>query len=393
MPKTSNEQILDRYIRHQTYLIRYAGGLRNQVLPLLADTEKDLHDAIMQWVAKADGNRRLTGSSGRQWQSDFEKAIRDIRSPAWLEITNEIQAQLTALATNEANSAAVIIESSIPAALSLDLPPVQQLNSIVNSQPFQGRTLRGWMEATERADVQKLLNYTKVGITQGRTPTEVARGIIGSRSASYTDGVARKAFRDTESVILTLTNGVQNEAKQALYESNADIITQELFVATLDARTTIICASEDGKTYKRGTGPVPPLHFRCRSLRVPYINPNNLRNRGFDSSTEKELLQEYSQKANISRTTSRSDLPRGHKSKFDDFARRRRGELVGQVPARVTYNEWLKDQTKDFQDQVLGKTRAEMFRNGDVTLDKFVARDNDVLTLDELRKKGLEIPD
>lgn len=391
--KTSNEEILDRYIRHQTYLLRYAGGLRNQVLPTLVSTEKKLYDSIIQWVAKAEGNRTLTGARGRAWQREFKDALNGIWMPAWNDILDEVRAQLSELAISEAATGAAIIEASVPVVIGMTLPPAAQLTAIVNSQPFQGRTLKEWMERTAQADVDRILTAAKIGITQGQTPTEVARGIIGSRRAKYQDGMARKAFRDLESVLLTLTNGIQNEAKQALYQANSDIIERELFVATLDARTTLTCASNDGKTFALGTGPIPPLHFRCRSLRVPYINPENLRNRGFDPTTEKQLLQEYSQRANIPQVKKRSDLPRGYKTKFDEFARKRRRELVGQVPAQTTYNEWLKKQSKEFQDEVLGPTRAEMFRKGDLHLDKFVARDGDVLTLDELRRKGLEVPD
>lgn len=390
--QTSNEQILDRYIRHQTYLLRYAGGLRNQVLPDLVATEKKLYDAIVEWIAKADGDRTLTGTSGRQWQRDFEAVLNQVRMPAWDNVSSEIESQLKELAVSEAAVGATIIESSLPVVIGLNLPPAAKLVAIVNSQPFEGRTLKEWMERTAQADVQKMLTYAKIGIVQGQTPTEVARGIIGTRAAKYSDGIARKAFKDVESVILTLTNGIQNEAKQALYEANADIIDQELYVATLDVRTTIECAANDGQVFPRGEGPIPPLHFRCRSLRVPYINPENLRNRGYDSSTEKQLLQEYSEQANIPAVNKRADLPRGYKTDFDEFARKRRRDLVGQVPAQTSYNDWLKTQSKEFQDQVLGPTRAEMFRKGEVSLDKFVARDGDVLTLDELRRKGLEVP-
>lgn len=390
---TSNEKILDRYIRHQTYLLRYAGGLRNQVLPDLVSTEKKLYDAIVEWIAKAEGNRTLTGTSGRKWQREFAEVLNNIRMPAWDNISTEISNQLKKLSIAEAATGAAVIESSVPVVIGMSLPPAEKLVAIVNSQPFEGRTLKEWMERTAQADVQKMLSYAKVGIVQGQTATQVARGIIGTQAAKYTDGVARKAFKDIESVILTLTNGIQNEAKQALYEENADIIKEELYVATLDARTTIECAANDGQVFPRGEGPIPPLHFRCRSLRVPYINPENLRNRGFDSSTERQLLQEYSEQANIAKVNNRNGLPYGHKTKFDDFARKRRRDLVGQIPAQTSYNEWLKTQSKDFQDQVLGPTRAEMFRRGEISLDKFVARDGDVLTLDELRRKGLEVPD
>ena len=387
MAQTSNEKILDRYIRHQTYLLRYAGGLRDKHLPALVATEKKLFDSILSWVSKAEGNRTLTGASGRAWQREFEEALFAIRTPAWQEISKDVQEQLNQLAINEAATGAAIIESALPVVIGLNLPPASQLVAIANSRPFEGRTLKQWVERTAVADVERMLTYAKNGITRGVPPTQVARGIIGTKAAGYSDGEARKAFRDLESVLITLTNGIQNEAKQALYEANADIIDLELFVATLDVRTTIQCAGNDGKTFPRGEGPIPPLHFRCRSLRVPYINPENLHKRGFDSSTEKMLLEEYGKKNGLDIPKKRDGLPRGHKTKFDEFARKRKRELVGQVPAQTNYNDWLKTQTKEFQDQVLGVTRADMFRKGNITLDKFIARDGDVLTLDELKNR------
>jgi hypothetical protein len=257
------------------------------------------------------------------------------------------------------------------------------------------------MGRTAEADVQKMLSYAKIGIVQGQTSADVARGIIGTRSSRYMDGEARKAFRDLESVILTLTNGIQNEAKQALYQANSDIIETELFVNTLDVRTTMQCiaAGDDGShglgdgVYPLGKGPIPPLHFRCRSLRVPYLDPDTFGTRWYNSSTEKELVKEYAEATKIDGVRGRDTLPRGHKTKFDKFARERRNELIGRVPAKTTYGEWLKTQTNEFQNQVLGPTRAEMFRKDGIKLDKFVARDGDVLTLEQLRKKGMEIPD
>lgn len=389
---TANEKILDRYIRHQTYLLRYAGGLRNQILPMLAGTEKKVYNAIIEWVAKADGNRTLTGASGRKWQRDFERVLNRIRQPAWNAINATIATQLKELAVAEAATGAVIIEGSLPVVIGMALPPAEQLVSIVNSQPFEGRTLKGWLKKTKEADIQLMLTSAKIGIVQNQTPTQVARDIIGTKAAKYKDGKARKAFRNIESVILTLTNGIQNEAKQALYEANKDIIKEELYVATLDVRTTIECSARDGKVFERGTGPIPPLHFRCRSLRVPYLNPDNLRNRGFDPTTEKELLSEYAKQSGTAKVISRGSLARGHKTKFDQFSRKRKRELVGQVPAVTNYNDWLKNQSKAFQEQVLGITRAKIFRTGKVRLDKFVAREGDILTLDQLRGKGLKVP-
>ena len=52
-----------------------------------------------------------------------------------------------------------------------------------------------------------------------------------------------------------------------------------------------------------------------------------------------------------------------------------------------TYSGWLRKQTAAVQNQVLGPTRATLFRSGKVGLRDLVRSDGSVLTLDELGKK------
>jgi len=59
--------------------------------------------------------------------------------------------------------------------------------------------------------------------------------------------------------------------------------------------------------------------------------------------------------------------------------------LPGQLPKDETYGQWLKRQPAAFQDEILGKTKGRLFRNGGVTLEKFVGRRGNELTIDQLR--------
>jgi len=124
----------------------------------------------------------------------------------------------------------------------------------------------------------------------------------------------------------------------------------------------------------------------CRSVRAPFIDPN-ISERGFDPSTEKTLVKEYSNGV----ITSRDSLPYGQKGDYDAWARKRRREMIGTVPSEVTYGEWLLNQSKDFQDEVLGIERAKLFRRGKIPLSKFVNRQGRYLTLDQLRAKGYDV--
>jgi hypothetical protein len=61
--------------------------------------------------------------------------------------------------------------------------------------------------------------------------------------------------------------------------------------------------------------------------------------------------------------------------------------MNGQVPASLTYPQWLKQQSAAIQDEVLGATRGRLFRNGQVKIDQFVNNAHEVLPLAELIKK------
>lgn len=63
-----------------------------------------------------------------------------------------------------------------------------------------------------------------------------------------------------------------------------------------------------------------------------------------------------------------------------DWARRH----IGTVPGSVNYGEWLRRQPIEFQNEVLGKTKGELFRKGGITLDEFVTTRGKAVTLSQL---------
>lgn len=102
------------------------------------------------------------------------------------------------------------------------------------------------------------------------------------------------------------------------------------------------------------------------------------------------MLNEFIEQNNLPRVTSRDALPYGTKGKFDRYSRQRVRELVGPVPADTTYSEWLTGQSKQFQEDVLGVTKAQLFRDGDLTLDRFVDRAGNELNLNEIAKRDAQ---
>lgn len=61
---------------------------------------------------------------------------------------------------------------------------------------------------------------------------------------------------------------VMNRARLAEFE-NSRVVDAYQYSAILDGRTSEICAGLHGKIFKKGTEPIPPMHFNCRSVLVP----------------------------------------------------------------------------------------------------------------------------
>lgn len=376
---TANEQWQDALLRHQIGLLRLNGTLRKQIIDLLNSVELELSDRIRRYPSITPARARV-----------LERFVRDLRGEIMKESRGLLSAELRNIASAEVTFLSGALVTVAPVLLDPVLPTKDLLNSIVTSRPFEGRVLNRWMRDLERADRERIMDAIRIGMVQGDNTNAIARRVVGTISRNGRDGVTQATRRAADGIVRTAIIHVTNQAKQEFYRANASTFDKELYVATLDGRTTPICRSLDGRTFSLGEGPVPPLHFNCRSVRIAYIDDEFIGVRPAVAATQRGLLREYARANGLGNITTRSSLPRGHKGNFDVFARRRLRELTGTVPARTTYQQWLNRQSASFQDDVLGPTRGRLFRRGGLTLDRFVNRNGDELTLSELARRDRE---
>lgn len=376
MTETLNSAWMDALIRHQVGLARLGPAIGSKVNALIYASEADLRARLESDLAK--------GLSGSRLKATL-KTLEMARGDAWDKAGGLWETELKNVAINEPYFLDRTLNTLSPVELQTSLPNVKTLEGIATSTPFEGATMKQWANGLRANDYSRMVQAVQIGLTQGQTGAEIARRIFGTPSALGSDGVVQRSRNEAQAISRTAVNAITGEARRLWVDENADIIEWEVFLATLDARTTLICASNDNKKYQRGKGPRPPLHWNCRSLRMPVFNDEVLGERPARPFTEKQLLREYSQKTGIKVVGSRDDLGKGHKTAYDQFARQRKRDLTGQVPAKLSYDEWLRKQTKEFQDEVLGPKRAQMFRDG-MTLDKFVAKNGDTITLQKLQK-------
>lgn len=259
--KTSNEEIADSFIRHQTYLIRYSNGLSKEMISLLDETEKDLLAKIVKFLH--DNPNGLNKPKAWNRLAELANYLKTIRSDSWDQITEKSIEQLQELALVDADFVKYAIESPLPVVLNTILPSAALLKSIVESRPFEGKLLKDHIAKLADEDVARIVNAVKVGMTQGESMQQMINRVIGSKSAKGSDGMTQMSRNQIDALIRTAVMHVSNHTHDEYIMANTDIIKQERFHATLDGRTTALCKANDGKIFDVGTGPRPPLHFRC----------------------------------------------------------------------------------------------------------------------------------
>ena len=374
---TSNEEMRDAVLRHQIGLMQVSGRLRNLIFEFLDDTVP----AILDQLEGVGGARPVLTAAELERLRRIERAVREIREPAWQEIRDTWRSGLVSLALAESEWVEMTARLVLPVEILLDKPDTAELRALITKQPVQGRLLGAWSRALEVTDRRRIMEQVRAGMVLGESTSTIAGRVRA---------VHETTKRNAATLTRTAINHVGNRARQAFYLENQDVFTREVYLATLDSRTTAVCRSLDGKEFPIGEGPTPPVHFNCRSVRAPTFDGDELAVRPMKPTTQRILLREYTEANGLARVGNRASLPRGHKGAFDAFARRRTRELIGQVPGRTTYAEFLRRQSVEFQNEVLGVRKALLFRKGGLTLESFVDRAGNEKTLEELLRTERE---
>lgn len=363
MADTSNEQIRDALIRRQTRVIRASTTLGSDMSRLLTLVDADLEKLISTRVDPLTGIRRKFGKTRTARMNALQQAIRDLQKPTYRQIRSEMKAAMVEIGVLEAAFTVNVIEAALPVVVNLALPNSTLLNAIAEHQPFQGRILEKWIRDLNNTDTTRMMDQIRIGMVNGEGEKQITRRIFGTATQNFRDGTRALTKRNVEGIARTAVSFISNQARQEVYAANRAIIPEEIYVATLDGRTTVQCMGLDGRVFKNGTGPVPPVHFKCRSLRVPAVNGQAIGERPAKATT-KQMME------GLSKTEQRALTKK----------------LTGTVPATESYQKFLKKQPVGFQRDVLGKTKADLFRKGGLTVDKFTDPRGKTFTIKDLRR-------
>lgn len=357
-----NERLLDEAVSHEIDLRRFSEGVVLRMIALLNRSDARLTAQLTEALMQID--------RGSFTIDRLEALLDDVRATnraAYARVFDELRVQMRAIAEIEVPAQASQLTQAVPAAIQIRFPiagvAVEQVYAAALSRPFQGRLLAGWAENVEAARMTAIRNAIRSGFVEGLTTADIIRNIRGTRAMGYADGILNRGRREIAAVVQTALSHTAQMARRLTTEANADIIKAVKWVSTLDGRTSPMCRIRDGllyepRTYKPighkvpwGDGP-GRLHFNCRSVSVNVTK--SWRELGIDMD----------------------DLPPGTRASMD-----------GQVPADLTYREWIMRQSAERQDEILGPARARLMREGRIDFPEFYDAKGQLLTLAQLREK------
>ena len=185
--------------------------------------------------------------------------------------------------------------------------------------------------ASTQADL--ISREIRVGITEGESLAKISKRLRGrlqfgknqemtAKAQALAGGNGmRLANNQVRTIVRTSVNQVQTMASQEVYAANQDVTERYEYVATLDSKTTALCGSLDGKTFRYGEGPMPPQHFNCRSTTVPIIDDEDLRTKFPDTrpSSVGRVSQDESYPDWLNKNPSMQSEALGNKKPFFNY--------------------------------------------------------------------------
>ncbi|WP_312299129.1 minor capsid protein [Stutzerimonas nitrititolerans] len=217
-------------------------------------------------------------------------------------------------------------------ALEVDLGGAQTsedfIRSFIESDPFDGKLLREWVSEQSLATQNAVKRAVRLGVVNGLPVSKIVDAVVSDPVNPF-----NASRRNIEILVRTAAAHVTANADLLGFQE-AGVEMYQLS-AILDTRTTLTCASQNGKKFKVSDPKkkVPPFHPGCRTTMIAI---------------------------------------------FDD-----------DDPVPDSFDEHLKSLDEDDQIKILGATRHRMWKKG-MPLDGFVDQDSThVIPLSQLQGLSL----
>ena len=338
----AERKIADDILAYTLDLNRLDAHMRNNALRILRDLETQLKRTL----------------NDRGPMTEFSKASTDRLLLDIKNITDKYYGDLNRLVTSDLQGVAgaqgeVIRTTLAGVGYGPAIAPATHFATALTDVLIQGAPSAEWWSRQSADTAFKFSNLVRQGIVQGDTNQQIIRGVEDIMTTSRANIAA---------LVQTSVQTVANESRMETFRQNADIISGVMQLSTLDSHTTDICMAYSGAEWNLEEDPIgdnklpfnggPPRHWNCRSVLVPITK----------SFAELGL-----------------DKP--------EMSSTQRASTDGPIEANTTFASFLDRKGEAFQDEILGAGRAEMWRDGKITLPQLLDQRGNPLTLAELKAK------
>ena len=355
MKVSAQKALIDALSQHQAYLYRASTQSVNE----LTDQLNKLSNA--QLLRLSELLEDLTESERKALQglnfSSKGKASRNIEEVKtilneWFksidqDLSSEFEKSAVSLAVYEASYTSNLIANSVAVVSG------EKIYKTIKKTPYAGGQLVDYLFKDIASSLRKKVEYViRDGISQGQTNQQIVQRIKGKKSLDYKDGILKTTEYEIERQVRTARSHIST----ATYIDTYKALGYEYVkvVATLDGRTCKYCASIDGKVYHIDdpTRPRFPVHPHNRTTYVGCDKDGNI-------AGQRPFVMD--------------------ERKVKDIPKEERNHLIGQLDANTSFKEFFEQSDEFFKKTWLGKSKYELYKKGEYSIDKFA---------DPLNKRG-----
>lgn len=343
---TTPRALIEIASRHQVFLERLKSSEVRRLDEFLRAMDRD--------IVRLLGGRDLTAFSRARLETQLSR-VREAMEGHWEGWWQATRASGAELAAYEAGFEVRSLQQVAPN-YDFTVPTSRQVLAAALTRPLSVRGpagglllepfFRDWGDNL----IRRVESTVRLAYAEGQTTQQLLRTLRGTAATGYRDGLLGTQAKGAQMLARTAIQHIAVQAREATWAANSDIVRRVKWVSTLDARTTLECQSLDGQEFPLDEGPRPPLHIGCRSTVVPVLD-ERFKLLGMDGT---------------------------------------RAAKGGSTGADETYYEWLARQPEAFQNEALGRDRAQLFRDGGLSAEEFrrlqLGSNFQPLTLDEMRR-------
>jgi len=338
--------LIDKSIEHQLALLRLTASERKTVFAMLNSLKVELKNKLSNGLTSFQTKRVNT------LLSQTDKII----NSQYAEIQKTID--LTELAKYEGKNTIAMLGGI---GLDSSLPTAAVFKALASNTLLEGLPLSDWWDRQSTGLRRNFTGQVRLGIASNETQQQIITRVFGSKRLGLPGiGFPESTLRRNASTMVHDTIAqITNDARLATYKENEDISNGYYQLSTLDSHTSNICIAYSGMEWDLDYQPISasglpfdsgcPRHPGCRSLILMRLK--SFKELGYDIK----------------------EPPIGT-----------RASDLGQIKADTSMDGFLKRHDVAYQDRVLGKGRAQLWRDKKITLRDLVDGSGRELTLKEL---------